>query len=271
MKRWSLDDIPWNRFDSSRVDPEILEVVKAAALVERNGSDYVTYLHGVFGDDEEFKHAASLWAEEEIQHGEALGRWAEMADPDFDFRDAFRRFVEGYRIPVDATASVRGSRTGELVARCVVETGTSSFYSCLRDATEEPVLKDICHRIAGDEFRHYKLFYDHMRRYAEREGVGRLRRTLVVLGRLREIEDDELPFAYYCGNHAPDEPYERRRCGRDYERRAFRRYRYPHVDKAARMALKAAGLPAKGRLGALAGRLLWREVRRRSGADMRAV
>jgi hypothetical protein len=68
------------------------------------------------------------------------------------------RFRAGYRLPLEARASVRGSRSAELLARCVVEVETSSLYSVIRDATQEPVLKAISHRIAGDEFRHYKLF-----------------------------------------------------------------------------------------------------------------
>ena len=30
MKHWTLDDIPWERFDRSRVDPEVVKIVKAA-------------------------------------------------------------------------------------------------------------------------------------------------------------------------------------------------------------------------------------------------
>ena len=53
---------------------------------------------------------------------------------------------------------MRGSRAGELLARCVVESGTCSYYAALRDATREPVLRQICHHIAQDEARHYRLF-----------------------------------------------------------------------------------------------------------------
>ena len=111
-----------------------------------------------------FCEAAAKWAKEEEQHGLALGRWAELADPDFKLDDGFARFTAMYRIPVDATESVRGSRAAELCARCVVETGTSSLYSALRDAADEPVLKAICKNIALDEFKHYRLFYVHMER-----------------------------------------------------------------------------------------------------------
>src|SRR5690606_26095657 len=102
------------------VTPGLLEIAKTASLVEANSADYVTYLCNVFADDPEFQEAARVWGEEEIQHGLALGRWAEMADPDFSFEASLAHFRAGYRLPLDATESVRGSRRGELIARCVV-------------------------------------------------------------------------------------------------------------------------------------------------------
>ena len=77
-RHWSLNDIPWAEFDPDRVDPDILKLVKAACLVEYNGGDYATYLCNVFADDPDFQAAARNWAAEEVQHGQALGRWAEM-------------------------------------------------------------------------------------------------------------------------------------------------------------------------------------------------
>lgn len=253
---WSAADIPWDRFDAAKVDPDILAVVRGACLVERNSADYVTYLKRVFPDDADFKAAADIWGPEERQHGEVLGRWAEMADPDYDFEAAFARFAEGYRIPVDADASVRGSRTGELIARCVVEAGTSSFYTALRDATDEPVLKAICARIAQDEIRHYRMFSDHMERYLEVDRLSHSRRAWIAASRFIEVEDDELAFAYHCGNTV-DEPYDRAAAGRAYAALALSCYRLDHVDRAMKLILKAAGLPPHGRLAQTATRLTW--------------
>jgi rubrerythrin len=261
MRNWTLEDIPWDKFDGTRVDPEILAVVKTASLVEHNSADYAIYLSNVFPDDPEFQAEANAWALEEVQHGAALGRWAEMADPGFDFQSSFRRFAEGYRIPVDAEASVRGSHSGELIARCVVETGTSSLYSALRDATDEPVLKAVCHRIAGDEFRHYKLFYTNLQRYLAREKPGLLRRALVVFRRFYEIDDDELSYAYHCANLA-DKTYDRQRAANAYLGRVGACYRRDHVQRAVAMAMKAIGVSPQGRLGRLATGIVWLRFRR---------
>lgn len=265
MAHWSLDDIDWAAFDRGAVDPALLRLAKAAALVERNGADYATYLCNVFDDDPDFQTAARRWAAEEVQHGDALARWAETADPGFDFAGAFRRFTAGYRIPVAARSSVRGSRTGELVARCMVEIGTSSFYTALRRRCGEPVLADICRRIAADELRHYKLFYQHQKRYRASEGVGRWRRLAVALGRVAETSDDELAFAWHCANE-PDLPYDRKRCAAAYGGHAYRLYDRAVVENGTAMMLKAVGFAPQRLVGRLAARMAWRLIRRRAAA-----
>ena len=57
-KRWTLDDIPWDRFDPTKIDPDIVKVVKAASMVEANGGTYANYLAKVFHDDRSFQNAA---------------------------------------------------------------------------------------------------------------------------------------------------------------------------------------------------------------------
>ena len=265
MTRWSPDDIAWNDFDPSRLDPDILKVIKAASMVERNAADYTVYLGNIFCDDPEFLPVLAQWRAEEVQHGDVLGRYAEMADPSFDFHSRFQRFRAGYRVPVDLEHSVRGSLSGELLARCMVETGTSSYYSALRDATGEPVLKSICHRIAVDEFRHYKTFYTRMMLYRDRDRIGLPARVLVAIGRIRETDDDELAYAWHAANEDAGTDYDLARCNREYGRRAFGYYRRPHAERAVTMVLKAIGLGTSGWLAELARRFAWSTMRRRAG------
>jgi rubrerythrin len=270
MGAWTLDDIPWDRLDRDKVDPEILRIVKAASLVEQNGGDYAHYLCNVFHDDAGFQEVARHWGDEEIQHGQALGRWAELVDPGFDHAKAAERFTAGFRVDLDATRSVRGTRSGELIARCIVETGTSSYYSALGEAVNEPVLKAICKHIAADELRHYKLFYTHLKRYLERERVGLWHRLKVAAGRIAESEDDELAYAYYAANETAA-PYQRKRYNNAYARRAYRVYRAHHVERGMAMIFKTVGLTPNGRLNRVAARLAWWMMRRRIQSLERAA
>lgn len=246
-KYWNLEDIPWDQFDPTKVDPDMLRIVKAAAMVEHNGGIYAEYLCNVFKDDPQFQDAARRWALEEVQHGKVLARWAKLADPEFDFDHRFAAFAEKIQLPVESDSSVRGTKCGELVARCMVEVGTSSYYTALREATQEPVLQRICEKIAQDEIRHYKLFYTHMERYRDIENLGKFKRLWVGLGRIGESEDDELAYAYYAANNT-GEPYERKKCIRAYMSRAYGFYETRHVERAITLIFKAVGFAPHGRL-----------------------
>ena len=259
-KHWRIEDLPWQAFDPAAVDADLMALVKTAALVEANAAEYVVYLRNVFAGDDAFIGAAERWGAEERLHGAALAAWAQRADPAFDFNVALAAFRAGYRLDLEAQTSVRGSRAGELIARQVVETGTSSFYSALRDAAREPVLKAICARIAQDEYAHFRLFRAHFQRYVDRERLSLPARLMVAFGRFNEADDDELGYAYFAANIlpiAPESDYRLRDYGQDYWRAAMRVYRRHHIDNALRMILRAAGLRPQGALFRIGSALLW--------------
>ena len=271
MKHWRIEDVDWSRFDPAKVDPEVLLLVKSAAMVERNGTEYADYLARVFDVDPAFQQAAANWAVEEVQHGDALGRWASMADPGWDYMACFARYRAGYHINLGEAGSIRGSRTGELIARCIVETGTSSYYTALADATEEPVLEQVCRLIAADEFRHFKLFYDHLQRYLVRERVGIARRFRIAAGRVGETEDDELAYAFHCSNEPDGVAYSHERCVAAYMGRAMGFYRFRHIERGVGMICKAIGLPPRGRLSRFIIAVSWRLLVRRRRVFARRI
>lgn len=262
MAHWTLDDIDWTQFDAGKVTPELASLAKAACLVEHNGHDYARYLCEVFEGDTEFQALAMTWAREEVQHGEALRKWAELADPAFNFDKSFTLFTENYKLPMQVDMSVRGSRTGELLARCVVEVGTSSYYTAIKDYTDEPVLKAICAKIAADEFRHYKLFYTMLKQYLKKEHIGMWTRIKVAVGRIVESEDDELAYAFFASHvQYQQQPYVRKTFTRLYWACASGLYRKPHIDVMVPMVFKAVGLTPHSRLNRVMNHVAWYAMR----------
>lgn len=263
-EHWKISDLPWARLDPAAVTPDLLAIIKAAALVEYNASAYADYLCRVFHDDADFQRDARRWAVEEIQHGQALGAWAQRIDPVWNFEGAMARFRAGYSpehfLSVNDNSSVRGSRAGEMIARCMVEVGTSSYYSAVGDSVDEPVLKEICRHIASDEFRHYKLFYDTLNKYLTHEKMNVLRRVRVALSRIAESEDDELAYAYFAANAGPEETYNRARHSAAYMGRAYGFYRPKHADRAVAMIFKACGLKPHTVPYKIASRFAWRKI-----------
>ncbi len=267
---WTPDDIAWDAFDPSKTEPWMIDAIKAAALVEYNAPDYVSYLKRIFSDPE--RHAEiEQWGREETQHGRVLGRWAEMADPTFRLEEALTRFRAGYRpahFESDNAVSVRGSKRGEMIARCVVESGTSSYYTAVRDVTEEPVLKEIAGRIAADEFRHYKLFFETLHRQREPD-LPFWRKLLIAIGRITESDDDEIAYAHYCATVPAHQTSAKAYVRSVHTGKMFgitvKVYRRHHIQKLTQMVAKAIGADPQSNLVRMAGAAIWRTLRIRAG------
>lgn len=267
MTRWDLDTIPWDRFDRALVHPQLLAFARGACLVEFNADTYTDYLCRVFGDDARIQAKIRAWGEEERRHGLALRKWVELADPGFDFDHSLSVFRTAYQqLPEDGGDSVRGSRARELVARCMVETGTSSFYSALKDAAEEPVFKEICRLIALDEVRHFNLFRKTLdKKYGPEERLRFPSRFRVVLSRMLETSDEELSFAYRAGNF-PDNPIEQDRIKEysdDFMMRVAQLYEPEHYRMIVGLTMKVLGIGTGQRLRTLLGHIAHRFLRRR--------
>ena len=258
---WTISDIDWDAFDASKVDSALLATVKAASLVEANAPDYVTYLRNVFRQHADLRDDIIEWGDEEEQHGVALARWAQLADPDYDADKALERFQKDYQqLPLDTEISIRGSEPGELFARCIVESGTASFYAAMHNATDEPVLKQIARQIAADEIRHYKLFRRYLEAF-EKKGadLSIVKRLRILSSRIEETADDEFGYAYYSSIVAPvsDVAYDREHCSVAYENGAYGLYQRSHLEKGAKMMLRVIGLSTDSFLVKAAMPLAW--------------
>jgi rubrerythrin len=165
-RHWSLDDIAWEalRRDAVRDNEPLFYMLAAASLMESATDLYTANLIEHFaGDDEVTRWLRDYWLAEELQHGRALRRYVETAWPDFPWGRVRAEFVEEFRPFCDE--ALERERGLEMASRCVVETGTASFYTCLSRASPEPVLAQLTRRIAQDEIRHYKHFYRFFRKY----------------------------------------------------------------------------------------------------------
>ncbi len=244
-EKWKFEDIDWSLFDSSKVHPEILRLMKAGSVIEHNGSDYGEYLKNIFAEDSSFQKDIQAWAKDEIKHGKVLAEWVKLVDPNYDFEDRFKVYVKGFPIDTTATESIRGSCASELLTRCMIETATSTFYTAVKDATSEPLLKQICSKIAADELRHYKLFYTYLQHYQAKEKLNFFRRFKVTLSRLLENQDDELPFAYYVANRETA-PYDREKYTKIYSKAVYSLFQEHHLKRATALFCKAIGAHPQG-------------------------
>jgi hypothetical protein len=244
-RHWSLDDIPWHkiRHDAVAQTEAWFYLLAGASLMESATDLYTENLIEYFtGDEEVTSWLEEYWLPEELQHGEALRRYVQTTWPEFDWQPARQRFVEEFR-PFCDTA-LEPTRSLEMASRCVVETGTASYYRTLSRASPEPVLAILTRNIAEDEVRHYKHFYRYFRKYRDRETLSRIAVIPALWRRLRMTggDDSYIVLKHVYSTHHPAEPFDvrvyqrvRREC------RALLRDHVP-LDMSMRMMLKPLAL-----------------------------
>jgi len=194
---WLIDQIAFDCIAHERIVSEDtwFYVLAAASFVESLSDLYTHNLLGLMeGDPEASQWLRERWEPEELQHGRALRLYVETVWPAFDWQTAFDGFCADYR-PYCKPELLEPTRALEMVARCVVETGTSSLYGLLQQISPEPVLTTLVGHIRSDEVGHYKYFYHFFLRYREIEHPSRWQVARVLRHRLGVLGQEDIYLA----------------------------------------------------------------------------
>ena len=246
---WQIRDIDFDGIDlaASRADETLLAIVASSSMIESASDVYTANLVRYYeGDAEVGNWLSGQWEPEELQHGEALRAYIARVWPSFDWDGAFESFVEDYR-NYCVVEQLGPTPALEMVARCVVETGTATLYRAIHDYAREPVLRDMVLRIAQDEVNHFKHFYRYFRKYQEREKLNRYEVGKALLARVAEVRRDDAAcaFRHVFSSRFPqfrDDGRRLRSWSDNVYRMAKRHYPYP---MAAKMLLAPLNLPPK--------------------------
>lgn len=200
MRRWTLDDLDWARLDAQRArgDAFLYYLVASASFVETAADRYTANLLQHFSDPALRGWLARHWQAEELQHGRALRRYVESVWPELDWPRAYEAFVSEYSL-LSTVEALEPEPALELVARCVIETGTATFYTALHRRAEDPVLKQLTGLIRQDEVRHYTRFRQSFEAERGRARIGRAAVLRALGRRLAQVRDED---AYVGFKHA---------------------------------------------------------------------
>ncbi len=246
---WRIEDIDLSRVDREKAaaNEDLLLLLCAASFIESGSDLYTSNLSQFFGEDPEVADWLNeQWEHEELQHGRALKAYIGHVWPEFDWDLAFSNFFDEYSKTCSLEAFEK-TRALEMVARCVVETGTATLYRAISDCSDEPVLKEITNNIRTDEVRHYKHFLKYFKKYNAVEGNGRFAVLGALLRRLLEIrnEDSEIALRHVFAVRYPekvrDTAYNRERATRVNQ--LVRRHL--SADMCVKMLLKPLDLPSR--------------------------
>jgi hypothetical protein len=234
---WLASDFDYAPVDVGAIPDGVLHVLQTTALVESRADQYADYLRAVFASrGPEWIEAIDIWNHEERQHGQALRRLCEAADPDYRFEASMDTYLATTGYHRCDGASVRGSIAGELIARCVVEALASTFYRVLHDAVSDTTSRRMLQTLAQDEARHYGMFRKLLGAEMGISGpIGLWQRLRVGIGRMLELNDDQIMRAAWAVSERGRQPFQRRRIARAYAAALYPNYRLGHLRYAARM------------------------------------
>lgn len=191
--RWNLADAPW-----ALLRPECIAgstawryLLCTASFIEITTDLYTDNLLDYFADDPVVAGwLRDEWEGQEMQHGRALRAYVERVWPDFDWPEVYAGFRSEFA-PLSGADTRMPKRSLEMVARCVVEMGTSTYYTALNRATDEPVLGWLTQRIYEDEIAHYKHFLRYFQTWRERDGASRREIAVTLWRRLKMIQAED--------------------------------------------------------------------------------
>lgn len=211
QERWKLIDIPFHTIEVETVfrDEFLFTMLASASFVEILAQTYASNLIRHFASHPEITNwLETHWRPEEIQHGQALKSYVNVVWPEFDWERGHAGFRSEYA-NCCTVEHLEPHSALELIARCVVETGTSTFYRALHDYVREPVLRGLIEKIKTDEAAHYTFFRRHFtslnlsERHTARAVIAAIwRRVRAVRG-----EDAYIAFNHVHATRNPDVPF----------------------------------------------------------------
>jgi rubrerythrin len=255
-----LAGIDWRTPKPAFVDIDVIQLLTAACLVESRGDSYGVYLSRVFSGDKHFSAEIEQWSREENEHGIALSTWLERSVPKFEFGALLKRYNEDIRLAYldsNTTSSIRGSKAAELLSRCCVEAGTSTYYKAMAATVQDKALSLICTRLARDEINHYRLFKKKLDELREVEDVTPLSLAVQSFRRFSELGDDQVSYAYYLARN-PSGTYDGRYYSNLMTRSMFRLYSNDRISELVKLNLGAYGIAKRGLFGMMSSKFIAR-------------
>jgi hypothetical protein len=194
---WKCSDIDFNKIVRSQVVPDrrMFLILVASSFLEITAPLYTQHLVAYNNNCQEIVDwLDGVWLPEEVEHGRAMKAYVNAVWPEFDWESSYRRFHHEFE-PYCGAERYQPSRALEMLARCITETGATTFYKALRDHTRELVLRDILDQMQRDEVRHYKHFLRYFRHYNEQEKNNKWRIFVTVLRRSSRVHSEDVFIA----------------------------------------------------------------------------
>jgi len=154
--RWSLDDIPWSRFETGRLTDEQARTVKMNAITEWAALPATEMFLRDNRHDSDFSAFISVWFYEEQKHALVLMEYLRRFRPELVPTEAELHAVRFEFDPAPPLDTLMLHFCGEI--------RLNHWYRRAAEWHTEPVIRSIYDTLARDEARHGGAYLRYMRR-----------------------------------------------------------------------------------------------------------
>ncbi|WP_345978161.1 ferritin-like domain-containing protein [Sulfurimonas sp. HSL3-7] len=241
MANWDYQkDINYSAIDVAKVKENrfLFHLLTIASFIEIASETYAKNLSEYYQENAEaVAWLNDRWEKEEVQHGKALKAYVAYVWPEFPWQKAYGRFLELY-LPLCSVDALQPTKGLEMIARMIIETGTSTMYRAFEDyakSLDEPVFAHLSHLIYKDEVNHYSNFNRYFNYYNQSENSGRKEILKVIVQRLKEAGTEDIETAYQSIHETKDsgrfDPASYDAFKKELNRMAKKHYPYPMAIK----------------------------------------
>jgi hypothetical protein len=161
--RWNMAaDVPWDRFDPTRLDDAQALTVKMNAITEWSALPATEMFLRDNRDDSDFSAFMSIWFYEEQKHALVMMEYLRRFRPDLVPTEDELHAVRFEFDPAPALETLMLHFCGEV--------RLTQWYRRAAEWHTEPVLRHVYGLVSADEGRHAGAYLKYMRRAVERHG-----------------------------------------------------------------------------------------------------
>lgn len=158
--RWKMTDYDWSSIDTADVSPGWIAVARETLIGELTTFSATERFFADFGEDVDFTQWLTVWLYEETKHPSVILKWLDAFGEKFDSR---------FMLQGRQSLPFMPERMGTLASNVISEMAASTSYLTLSEQEGiEPVFKQICRNVSGDEARHGASFYRFARKRLSR-------------------------------------------------------------------------------------------------------
>ena len=158
--RWKMTDYDWSSIDTADVSPGWIAVARETLIGELTTFSATERFFADFGEDVDFTQWLTVWLYEETKHPSVILKWLDAFGEKFDSR---------FMLQGRQSLPFMPERMGTLASNVISEMAASTSYLTLSEQEGiEPVFKQICRNVSGDEARHGARFYRFARKRLSR-------------------------------------------------------------------------------------------------------